>query len=202
MDKTKQQQINAYIARNQSTITTQDDKTVIASKADETKEELKKREKEQKEIEQAQKEQKEKDANVVEQAKIQAENLTETITSTTEKPRRFLESLPTPVGIGFLLTILLFFVFISVPVNSNGDTRLKLLWKTLRAQTHLNYGNNLPGLNNFKEDNNNSTVSIPIPSIPLNTSNNNGGQTIAPPPSTIIPFISHDFSLNDFLGFE
>lgn len=45
-------------------------------------------------------------------------------------------SLATPGGVGFLVAVLLFFVWLIVPV-SNGKTRMQLLWGVLTGQTEF-----------------------------------------------------------------
>ena len=49
----------------------------------------------------------------------------------------WIASLPTPGGIMALVFALLFFVWVIVPVNGNGDTRLFLFWKVLTGQTQI-----------------------------------------------------------------
>jgi hypothetical protein len=46
-------------------------------------------------------------------------------------------SLATPGGIGFLVAILLFFVWAVVPVNKNGKTRLRLLWGVIVGEVQF-----------------------------------------------------------------
>lgn len=40
-------------------------------------------------------------------------------------------ALPTPGGLGLIILALVFFVFVIVPVNANGDTRFALIWRAL-----------------------------------------------------------------------
>lgn len=47
-------------------------------------------------------------------------------------------SLPTPGGIGFLLILIVFILFAFEPSQSNGYTRLGLIWATIRGQATLN----------------------------------------------------------------
>jgi hypothetical protein len=52
---------------------------------------------------------------------------------------RWLEARPKPGGIATLLIIIAVFLLAIVPVNSNGDTRLKLIWLTLTGKTYIDY---------------------------------------------------------------
>lgn len=40
-------------------------------------------------------------------------------------------ALPTPGGLGLIVLALVFFVFVIVPVNANGETRFALIWRAL-----------------------------------------------------------------------
>lgn len=58
-----------------------------------------------------------------------------------------LTSLPEPGGIGFLLFLILFILFAFKTVGSNGETRLGLLWATIRGQATL--GGGVPTVGNI-----------------------------------------------------
>jgi len=47
----------------------------------------------------------------------------------------WMASLKTPGGVGFLVFVLIFFVWVIVPVNDANQTRLQLLWGILTGQT-------------------------------------------------------------------
>jgi len=81
----------------------------------------------------------EEQANALEKPGIQAKKAFELIRDTTKGPRDWIESRPTPGGIATVLIILLFFLVIAIPINANGDTRLKLAWLTLLGRTHMAY---------------------------------------------------------------
>ncbi|SRR5260221_222495 len=87
----------------------------------------------------ARKKQEEEKATLLEKSKLQADRALELAKSTTQEPRKWLESLPTPGGIATIIVILLFFLFAVIPVDSQGNTRLKLLWLSIRGNTHLAY---------------------------------------------------------------
>jgi len=46
----------------------------------------------------------------------------------------WMSGLKTPGGVGFLVFVLVFFVWVVVPVNDTGQTRLQLLWGVLTGQ--------------------------------------------------------------------
>lgn len=50
---------------------------------------------------------------------------------------RWLENVPTPTGLGVLLGVIVIFLLAVVPVNSAGDTRLKLLYYVLSGKAQL-----------------------------------------------------------------
>lgn len=56
-----------------------------------------------------------------------------------EPPIRWLERVPTPYGLGAILAIIILFLLAVVPVDSSGNTRLKLIWLTISGKTHLLY---------------------------------------------------------------
>lgn len=88
---------------------------------------------------------------------------------------------PTYGGIGSLVAIIVFFLLAVVPVNANGDTRLKLIYLTLTGKTQLQYEGNVSS-GDFGNSSNSS-----------NSNNNNGNNTVIPIPVTptpIIPFIT------------
>jgi hypothetical protein len=66
-----------------------------------------------------------------------AESALSAPTGVVRQATNWLGSAPTPGGIGALLLALLFFLWVIVPVNEQGDTRLKLLWYTLIGRTRI-----------------------------------------------------------------
>lgn len=56
---------------------------------------------------------------------------------TMQPPIRWLESIPTPMGIGAILALIVVFLMAVVPVDTAGNTRLKLIWYTITGKTHL-----------------------------------------------------------------
>lgn len=57
-------------------------------------------------------------------------------------------NLPTPAGLATIVILLVVFVLAIVPVDSNGTTRLKLVWLTITGKTHLRYQENQQGQGN------------------------------------------------------
>ncbi len=108
---------------------------LIAAKALET--EAVRKAKAQEEADRKKKE--EEDAALLEKSRLQVQKATEALKAATEEPRKWIERLPTPGGIATILIILLFFLFAVIPVDSSGNTRLKLFWLSLRGNTHLAY---------------------------------------------------------------
>lgn len=56
---------------------------------------------------------------------------------TMQPPIRWLESIPTPMGIGTILALIVIFLMAVVPVDTAGNTRLKLIWYTITGKTHM-----------------------------------------------------------------
>lgn len=76
-----------------------------------------------------------------------AGNAQQTISGTVSPIKQWIANQPTPGGVGGLLAILIFFLFVIIPVDSTGRTRLQLLWATFTGRTHLSYeGVNVPAL--------------------------------------------------------
>jgi hypothetical protein len=77
---------------------------------------------------------------------------------------------PTPGGVATVFIVLLFFLFAVIPVNANGDTRLKLIWLTLTGKTSMHYDPGvLGGGGNFGDNTtlpNNAQSPITMPSQP------------------------------------
>ncbi len=66
-----------------------------------------------------------------------ASSVSETISEKIDPTAQKIGSMPTPGGLGLLVAILLVLLWIVIPVNTQGDTRLKLLWYTLGGRTTL-----------------------------------------------------------------
>jgi hypothetical protein len=84
---------------------------------------------------------KEKQAGVIDKVSLATDEAKEKIAQVAAPGVRFLSSLPTPGGIGVILFIIVIFLMAVIPVNAQGDTRLKLIWLTLLGRTHLAYSN-------------------------------------------------------------
>lgn len=69
----------------------------------------------------------------------------ESIDNRVQPIKDYLSGIPTPGGIATILIVLAFFIFAVIPVDSNGNTRLKLLWLTLTGKTHLAYSGTASG---------------------------------------------------------
>lgn len=71
----------------------------------------------------------------IEQSVIQSpgtiQKVAEASARTADNVGGWLKGLPTPGGIGALLFALIFFVWVIIPVNEKGDTRLRMLWGVL-----------------------------------------------------------------------
>lgn len=85
-----------------------------------------------------------------------------------QPPIRWLESIPTPAGIGTILAIIAVFLLAVVPVDAAGNTRLKLIWLTISGKTTLKPTGNLPGLTNTnptsaQTSNTNTSVAQQVP---------------------------------------
>lgn len=166
---------------------------VIKEKAEETKEVRAKRKAEEEEA----KQQEEENATLLEQGKLLGEELQQGIKSGSQPARDWLSALPTPGGIGMLLLALLFFMLVIIPVNANGDTRLKLLWKTITGQTYLADKIDNSSTKQGVGSTNTTTPALPAPTIistlPL----------ITDVPSTIItPMTSIDAQFMTLFGFD
>lgn len=104
------------------------------------------------EEEKAAREQAEQAEAEAEQARLEAEANKTALQQALDTPgglaRRtsnWLSSAPTPGGIGMLVLALLFFLWAIIPVNSAGDTRLKLLWYTLIGRTQFTESTQIAG---------------------------------------------------------
>jgi Fe2+ transport system protein B len=138
-EKTKQkteQVTTSVTSSNDAANDEQEKKTnaeIIKDKAQETKEV---REQEKREKEQAKKEEEER-ANELEKTRLLAQTVQQSAKQSLQPSVNFLNSLPKPGGIGLLILALIFFLLVILPVNKQGDTRLKLLWRTITGQTYL-----------------------------------------------------------------
>jgi hypothetical protein len=80
----------------------------------------------------------EAEALATRKAQVQvAESALSAPTGVVRQATNWLSNAPTPGGIGVLLLALIFFLWVIVPVNEQGDTRLKLLWYTLIGRTRF-----------------------------------------------------------------
>lgn len=144
MDKTKREQIQQFNTKKLEENSVQQVQTAsnnvqdkIAEKATDTKEHKEQEKKLQEETEKELQSQKERNANIVQLAGTHAEKVSNSINDAVETPRTWVENLPHPGGITAIIAILMFFVFAVIPVNVDGDTRLKLLWLTMIGRTTL-----------------------------------------------------------------
>lgn len=71
----------------------------------------------------------------------QLEDATSTLIDRVNQPigraQQWLSSQPTPGGIAALLVFIVFLALAVIPVNSQGQTRLFLMWQTILGRTHL-----------------------------------------------------------------
>ena len=87
-----------------------------------------------------------------EQAEIEAERLDavkhitdatstliDNVNDTVNPIKDWIASQPTPGGIAALVVFILFFALAVIPVNSQGQTRLYLIWQTILGRTHMLY---------------------------------------------------------------
>jgi hypothetical protein len=123
--------------------TTPDDNTTnqqqIAKKATQTRDQLAIDQKQADKEQALLKAEQEKQANLAQQAALRANEAIAKVGEKAAPGINWVSHLPTPGGIAVLVIVLLFFLFAVTPVNTNGDTRLKLLWLTITGKTHLAY---------------------------------------------------------------
>lgn len=91
---------------------------------------------------------------------------------------RWLESRPSPGGIATLLIIIAVFLLAIVPINAQGDTRLKLIWLTLTGKTYIDYSGNSTATQSSSDV---TTQQVYQASLPASQ------QPYIPPTQTIIP---------------
>lgn len=93
----------------------------------------------------------------------------------------WMAGLKTPGGVGFLVFVLVFFVWAIVPVNDTGQTRLQLLWGILTGQVGFSQAVHDQEVSAAQ----NAVAQSGIPSIipPL------GGGNVGTPIPVIVPFI-------------
>jgi hypothetical protein len=85
------------------------------------------------------KQEEEERANAVIQVKNVVANTGQAAQKAVEPVHQLIINAPTPGGIASILLVIGFFLLAVVPVNPQGDTRLKLIWLTLTGKTHLKY---------------------------------------------------------------
>lgn len=193
-DKTKQktEQVTTSNATQKTTANVEEEKKtnaeVIKEKAEETKEV---REKEKLEKEQEKKEEEEK-ANELEKTRLIAQTVQQSAKQSLQPSVNLLNSLPKPGGIGLLLLALVFFLLVIIPVNKQGDTRLKLLWRTITGQTYLADKNTNVGKDKRNSNSNNNNgitpaIITPTPILPFTTpvADTNGNINVFPLPDSI-----------------
>jgi len=79
---------------------------------------------------------------------------------------RWLEGRPKPGGIATLLIIISVFLLAIVPVNANGDTRLKLIWLTLTGKTYIDYSQSGAATQSAQAEVTNLQASLPASQQP------------------------------------
>jgi hypothetical protein len=93
----------------------------------------------------------------------EAVNLGTSIADRASPVGNWLASKPTPGGIATLLILICVFLIAIVPVNAQGDTRLKLLWLTLTGKTHIDYTKTGQGTQNAQNADTSQTGSAVPP---------------------------------------
>ncbi len=104
-----------------------------------TKENLRIAEEERRKQEEAILAQARKEANVGDVVKTEVTRGLRSANQRTQPAQRWAASRPTPGGIATLLILIGVFLMAIVPVDNQGNTRLKLLWLTITGKTHLSY---------------------------------------------------------------
>lgn len=112
----------------------------ITDKAEKTSKKVQ----EEKELQQKEELQEEENATLLDKTGKQLDKAKQTLQVTSAPVLAKVSSFPTPQGIALLLFLLLIMVMAIIPVNKNGDTRLKLLWLTLSGKTTVSYGESIP----------------------------------------------------------
>ncbi len=158
---------------------------IIAKKAAEDKAALalaqRQADKEQRRI----REEQQRKANLLKKEALLADEALAGVSKATAPYLNWFANVRTPGGILTLVLILVFFLMAVTPVNSHGDTRLKLLWLTLLGQTSLKY--NASNVNNTSSSNTSTTSS----SSSKSTSSN--GTASVPPNIDLMTFMTQGF---------
>lgn len=162
MDETKEQKIKQFNDKKTPEVKTSiDDKKtkindttvpedntnagVIKKKASETAEQKKIEEEEEKKAKEEEETREKIEHDILNRSARQIDNAKEAISFSASPFLQWLNKQPTPGGLATIIGIIIFFMLAIVPVNSNGDTRLKLLWLTLQGRTHVDYEHIIPG---------------------------------------------------------
>lgn len=106
----------------------------IARQAIATQSDLEKEERQRQAVEVARQREEGKAIDKVQQA---GKGVANSALDAMQPPVRWLESIPTPMGIGTILALIVLFLMAVVPVDTAGNTRLKLIWYTITGKTHL-----------------------------------------------------------------
>lgn len=125
---------------------------------------------EQHERDEAERRRQREESNTIQRMQDAGSNAASAALNAAGPPVRWLESIPTPAGLGSILAIIALFLLAIVPVNAAGDTRLKLIWYTITGKTHLNYsvgqaaggGTSSPGQTSQQQQSTSQIQSIPI----------------------------------------
>lgn len=111
----------------------------IAMKAEQTKRQLRiDAAREEREAEERRRQMRESN-RIVDRNLQSAADIANELGERTAGPQRFIANLPTPGGIAGIIAILVIFTLAIIPIDSQGTTRLKLLWLTLTGKTHMKY---------------------------------------------------------------
>ena len=77
--------------------------------------------------------------NLLQRTQQAAQRSSDAALDAAEPPVKWLEGIPTPMGLGIILAIIGVFLLAVVPVDSAGHSRLWLMWMTITGKTHLSY---------------------------------------------------------------
>jgi hypothetical protein len=119
---------------------------IIARKASEDRAKLAIQQRQAEREERKLREKQQRQANLLRKEALIADEAMANVSKATSPYLTWFAHVKTPGGLLTLVLILLFFLIAVTPVNTHGDTRLKLMWLTLLGKTSLNY--NASSINN------------------------------------------------------
>ncbi len=120
-----------------------------------------------------------KDAKLHQQVLLTSQDALKSAGAPFEPAANWFANLPTVGGLATIVILLVVFVMAIVPVNEDGDTRLKLVWLTITGKTHLKY-QNTEASGDFGNTNSQQGYRVPVEQPVNMLTDNTGGVT--PPP--------------------